>query len=154
MSKGQDLKEVEIWTDGASKGNPGPGGWGAVIRYKGAELKLYGGDLSTTNNQMELTAPINALNKLKERCSVKLHTDSKYVMDGITKWIYGWKKKNWKTQSGTAVKNSDLWKKLDEAAGRHKIEWIWVKGHNGIEGNEMADELANKGVETILKEKH
>lgn len=145
------MKQVEIWTDGASKGNPGPGGWGAWLKYGRHERKLCGGSLNTTNNQMELIAPINALNTLTEPCSVKLHTDSKYVKEGMTAWIYGWKKKNWKTQGGTTVKNADLWKKLDEAASRHKVEWIWVKGHDGIEGNEMADQLANQGVEEVLK---
>ena len=128
------MKEVEIWTDGASKGNPGPGGWGAWMKYKGHVLELCGGALSTTNNQMELTAPTEALCRLKEPCKVTLHTDSKYVQQGMT------------------VKNADLWKKLYEAAKPHDIEWVWVKGHDGIEGNERADFLANLGVEKTLEQ--
>ena len=134
-NKDISMKEVEIWTDGASKGNPGPGGWGAWMKYKGHVLELCGGALSTTNNQMELTAPTEALCRLKEPCKVTLHTDSK---------------KGWKTADGSPVKNSDLWKKLYEAAKPHDIEWVWVKGHDGIEGNERADFLANLGVEKTL----
>ena len=146
------MKEVEIWTDGASKGNPGPGGWGAWMKYKGHVLELCGGALSTTNNQMELTAPTEALCRLKEPCKVTLHTDSKYVQQGMTAWIYGWIKKGWKTADGSPVKNADLWKKLYEAAKPHDIEWVWVKGHDGIEGNERADFLANLGVEKTLEQ--
>ena len=149
-NKDMSMKEVEIGTDGASKGNPGPGGWGAWMKYKGHVLELCGGALSTTNNQMELTAPTEALCRLKEPCKVTLHTDSKYVQQGMTAWIYGWIKKGWKTADGSPVKNSDLWKKLYEAAKPHDIEWVWVKGHDGIEGNERADFLANLGVEKTL----
>ena len=147
-----EMKEVEIWTDGASKGNPGPGGWGAWMKYKGHVLELCGGALSTTNNQMELTAPTEALCRLKEPCKVILHTDSKYVQQGMTAWIYGWIKKGWKTADGSPVKNAELWKKLYEASKPHKIDWVWVKGHDGLEGNERADFLANLGVEKTLEE--
>ena len=140
------LKKVIIYTDGACKGNPGPGGWGALLRYGQVERKLWGGESDTTNNRMELLAAIRALENLKRSCHVDLHTDSQYVRQGITLWMPNWKKKNWRTSSGSAVKNQDLWKRLDEQAKRHQVEWHWVKGHAGDPGNEAADDLANRGV--------
>ncbi|MEE9313524.1 MAG: ribonuclease HI [Rhizobiaceae bacterium] len=141
------MKNVKIWTDGACSGNPGPGGWGALIRFGEHEKELDGGDFETTNNRMELMAAIEALNALKEPCTIDLYTDSKYVMEGITSWIFGWKKNNWKTAAKKAVKNADLWKLLDEATNRHKINWHWIKGHAGHDENERADELARMGME-------
>ena len=140
-------KAIHIYTAGACKGNPGPGGWGALLRFNGEERELFGGEASTTNNRMELTAVIEALGALKRPSHVMLHTDSQYVQKGITEWIHGWKARGWRTASKEPVKNVDLWKRLDEAAARHDIHWIWVKGHAGHEGNERADALANKGVE-------
>ena len=134
---------VEIATDGACKGNPGPGGWGAILRVGGSEKELSGGDPDTTNNRMELTAAIEALNALTRPCSVKLSTDSKYVMDGLTKWIHGWKRNGWMTASRKPVKNAELWHALIAAADRHEIEWVWVKGHAGHADNERADRLAS-----------
>ena len=142
-------KAINIYTDGACKGNPGPGGWGAVLEYDGEEKELYGGEPSTTNNRMELTAVIEALAALKRPCRVVLHTDSQYVQKGITEWIGGWKARGWKTASKQPVKNVDLWKKLDEAVQDHHIRWVWVKGHSGHDGNERADALANKGVASL-----
>jgi ribonuclease HI len=142
-------KIIHIYTDGACKGNPGPGGWGAVLEYDGTEREMYGGDPSTTNNRMELTAVIEALAALKRPCRVILHTDSQYVQKGITEWINGWKARGWKTAAKEPVKNVDLWKKLDEVVRTHDIDWVWVKGHAGDEGNERADALANKGVESL-----
>lgn len=143
------LPVVDIYADGACKGNPGPGGWGVLFRIttpeKSAEKELCGGEPSTTNNRMELTAAIEALSSLKRQCRVRLHTDSKYVIDGITSWIAGWQRRGWKTADGKPVKNEDLWRKLDEARAQHEVEWIWVKGHAGHEGNERADKLANQG---------
>lgn len=144
-------KIVEIWSDGASKGNPGPGGWGAVLRYGHNKKEIYGGEYNTTNNRMELKAAIEALKQLNRKCTVNIHTDSQYVKNGITLWIQGWKKKGWKTSSKQPVKNMDLWKELDSLAQRHEIHWEWVKGHVGIEDNERADALANLGVEQVLK---
>ncbi|HCJ50295.1 MAG TPA: ribonuclease HI [Gallionella sp.] len=141
---------VDIFTDGACKGNPGVGGWGALLRLKGKERELFGGEAHTTNNRMELMGAIAALEALTRPCQVRLHTDSKYVHQGITTWLAGWKRSGWKTASRKSVKNDDLWRRLDGAAAQHKIEWIWVKGHAGHEGNECADVLANKGVEMIL----
>lgn len=141
------MKQVSIWTDGACSGNPGPGGWGALIRFGEHEKELSGGDFDTTNNRMELTAAIEALNALKEPCSIKLYTDSQYVKGGMTGWIKGWKKNNWKTSAKKPVKNVELWKALDEAVARHDIDWHWVKGHAGHEENERADELARSGME-------
>jgi ribonuclease HI len=140
---------VEVYTDGACKGNPGRGGWGVLLRYGGRTRELCGGDAHTTNNRMELTAVIRALESLNRQCRVKLHTDSKYVQQGITAWIHDWKKRGWKTAAKKAVKNEDLWRRLDALAQLHEIEWLWVKGHAGHAGNERADELANRGVETV-----
>lgn len=139
--------KVEIFTDGACSGNPGPGGWGAILRFNGQEKELSGGASDTTNNRMEMTATIEALNTLKRPCTVILTTDSSYVKDGITKWLHGWKRNGWKTASKKPVKNEELWKALDEAVQRHNIEWRWVKGHAGHEENERADALARAGME-------
>ncbi|WP_265570449.1 ribonuclease HI [Sphingomicrobium nitratireducens] len=142
MAGGSGTGIVEIFTDGSCKGNPGPGGWGAVLRWNGEERELSGGDVETTNNRMELMAAIEALNALKRPCRVELTTDSVYVRDGITKWIHGWRKNGWKTAAKKPVKNADLWQALDEAQSRHRIDWHWVKGHSGHPENERADELA------------
>ncbi|HEX3063081.1 MAG TPA: ribonuclease HI, partial [Usitatibacter sp.] len=128
-------KAIHIYTDGACKGNPGPGGWGALLRYNGTERELFGGEAATTNNRMELTAVIEALQALTRPCRVLLHTDSTYVQKGITEWINGWKARGWRTAAKEPVKNSDLWRKLDEVVRGHDIDWIWVKGHAGHEGN-------------------
>lgn len=138
--------QVIIYTDGACKGNPGPGGWGVFLRYKEHEKELCGGESETTNNRMELMAAIMALEGLNHSSSVKLHTDSKYVLQGITEWMDNWKKRGWKTAAKKPVKNEDLWRRLDAAIEQHQINWIWVKGHSGDHGNEKADMLANKGV--------
>ena len=143
---------VNVYTDGACKGNPGVGGWGVVLSYGNRRRELYGGEPHTTNNRMELTAVIRALEALKRQCRVELHTDSKYVQQGISVWIHYWKKRGWKTADKKPVKNADLWRRLDELAQRHEVEWIWVKGHAGHDGNERADELANRGVETVKGE--
>ncbi|OZG73638.1 ribonuclease HI [Hahella sp. CCB-MM4] len=140
------MKKVEIYTDGACKGNPGPGGWGVVLIYGKQRKELWGGEANTTNNRMELTAAIQGLNALKQPCQVELYTDSQYVRKGITEWMTNWKKKQWRTASGSPVKNSELWKLLDEACQRHQVSWHWVKGHSGHPLNELADELANRGV--------
>ena len=142
-------QRVEIYTDGACSGNPGPGGWGTILRFGGHERELSGYDAETTNNRMELMAAIEALNALKGSRSVVLHTDSKYVMHGITEWMDNWKKRGWKTSNRKPVKNQDLWMLLDEAIARHEIQWKWVKGHDGIAGNEEADELANRGIDEL-----
>ncbi|WP_417457745.1 ribonuclease HI [Kordiimonas sp.] len=139
-------KTVDIYTDGACSGNPGPGGWGVLMLYGEHEKELTGGEMETTNNRMELTAAIEALNALSRPCKVDLHTDSTYVRDGITKWIHGWKAKDWRTAAKKPVKNADLWQALDKAVARHDINWIWVKGHAGDPGNERADALANQGM--------
>jgi ribonuclease HI len=144
------MKQVIIYTDGACRGNPGPGGWGALLKAGGHEKKLSGGEAPTTNNRMELTGAIMALEALHTRCAVTLHTDSKYVMQGLTEWLPGWKKRGWKTADKKPVKNEDLWRKLDELAAQHRVEWVWVKGHAGHDGNERADQLANRGVESVL----
>ncbi len=141
------MKQVEIFTDGACRGNPGPGGWGALLRFAGRERQLYGGAAETTNNRMELQAAIEALRALKEPCEVNLTTDSVYVRDGITKWLPNWKQKNWKTAARQPVKNVDLWQALDEQNQRHRIHWHWVKGHSGHRENEIADQLANRGID-------
>ena len=140
---------INVYTDGACKGNPGPGGWGAVLESGGQERELYGGVPATTNNRMELTAVIEALSALKRPCRVVLHTDSQYVQKGITEWITGWKARGWKTAAKEPVKNVDLWRKLDEVVRDHEIRWVWVKGHAGHDGNERADALANKGVASL-----
>ncbi|MEQ9316780.1 MAG: ribonuclease HI [Henriciella sp.] len=139
------LKIVEIWTDGACSGNPGPGGWGALLKSGDHTKEIHGGEADTTNNRMELMGAIEALNALKKPSKVKLHTDSTYVKDGLTKWIHGWKRNGWKTAAKKPVKNKDLWQALEAACERHDIQWIWVKGHAGDEGNERADELARLG---------
>ncbi len=143
------MKTVEIYTDGACKGNPGPGGWGAVLRYGDAEKQLYGGEADTTNNRMELMAAIRALELLNRPCNVILTTDSQYVRQGITEWIAGWKRKGWKTAAKKPVKNADLWQRLDAATQPHTIDWRWVKGHSGHPENELADQLANRGAEEV-----
>ena len=139
--------DIQIWTDGACSGNPGPGGWGALLIAGDNRKELHGGDPDTTNNRMELMAAIEALNALKKPSQVTLHTDSTYVKDGLTKWIHGWKRNGWKTAAKKPVKNKDLWQALEAACGRHEIKWVWVKGHAGDEGNEKADELARLGAE-------
>jgi ribonuclease HI len=140
---------VDIWTDGACSGNPGPGGWGAVLHYGGAEKEISGAEPATTNNRMELMAAIEALNALKRASTVRLHTDSKYVMDGVTKWIHGWKKNGWKTADKKPVKNEDLWRALEAAADRHEVTWKWVKGHADNKMNNRADELARGAIATL-----
>jgi ribonuclease HI len=144
------MKEVLIYTDGACKGNPGPGGWGAWLRSGTHEREIWGGEALTTNNRMELTAVIEALAALKSRSRVSLYLDSDYVRQGITSWIHGWKRKGWRTASGQPVKNVDLWKRLDALVPTHEIEWQWVRGHSGDPGNERADALANRGVDGVL----
>jgi ribonuclease HI len=140
---------VEIFTDGACKGNPGPGGWGALLRFGDHVKELHGGEPGTTNNRMELTAVIRALEALSRPCKVRLHTDSQYVQKGISAWIHQWKRRGWKTADNKPVKNAELWRRLDELAGQHDIDWLWVKGHAGHPGNERADELANLGVAAV-----
>lgn len=142
--------EVEIYADGACKGNPGPGGWGAWLRYGNKEKELFGGELLTTNNRMELTAVIRALEALNRTCRAKVLTDSVYVQKGMTEWLVGWKARNWRTADKKPVKNDDLWRVLDTLAQQHHVQWVWVKGHAGNAGNERADLLANKGVEQVL----
>ncbi|SIR03757.1 RNase HI [Aromatoleum tolulyticum] len=143
------MEEVEIFTDGACSGNPGPGGWGAILRSGPHEKEIWGGEPQTTNNRMELLAVIRALETLKRPVAARVHTDSQYVQKGISEWIHGWKKRGWKTASREPVKNEDLWRALDEAASRHKVAWIWVRGHAGHAENERADELARRGVEAV-----
>ncbi len=138
---------LEIFTDGACSGNPGPGGWGAILRFKGVEKELCGGEPGTTNNRMEMMAVIQALATLKRPCEIDLYTDSQYVQKGITEWVRGWKSRGWKTADKKPVKNEDLWRQLDEAAARHKIKWHWVRGHNGHPENERADALARQGLQ-------
>jgi len=137
---------VEIWTDGACSGNPGPGGWGALLRYNGTTRELSGAEPETTNNRMELQAVIEGLSALKERCHVIIHTDSKYVMDGVTKYLVTWKMKGWKTADKKEVKNIDLWQKLDDILPRHRVDWVWVRGHDGHAENERADALARGAI--------
>jgi ribonuclease HI len=145
------MAAVEIFSDGACKGNPGVGGWGALLRMGGTEKELFGGEANTTNNRMELTAVIQALTALTRPCEVLIHTDSQYVMKGMMEWIEGWKAKGWKTAAKQPVKNDDLWKTLDKLVAMHDVDWRWVKGHSGHPENERADQLANRGVESILK---
>lgn len=141
--------KVEIFTDGACRGNPGPGGWGALLRFNDKEKQLYGGQANTTNNQMELMAAIKALEALKKSCQVVLTTDSKYVKNGITEWIHNWQRNGWKTASKKPVKNKELWQELQTQISKHDIEWHWVKGHTGHVENELADELANKAIDEL-----
>lgn len=142
-----ETNRVEIHTDGACSGNPGPGGWGAILRFNGAAKELKGGEELTTNNRMELTAVIEALAALKRPCAVELYSDSTYMRDGITKWIHGWKRNGWKTADKKPVKNAELWQRLEEEKGRHEVAFHWVRGHDGDELNERADELARAGME-------
>ena len=144
---------VEIFTDGACKGNPGVGGWGALLQIRGKYLELCGGEPHTTNNRMELTGAIRALEALKRPSRVILHTDSKYVQQGISEWIHNWKQRGWKTAAKKPVMNEDLWRTLDDLASKHQVQWVWVKGHAGHDGNERADVLANRGVEELLNGK-
>jgi ribonuclease HI len=144
------MDQIKIYTDGACKGNPGVGGWGALLVAGQREKELFGGEKETTNNRMELMAVIQALGALKRPCQITLYTDSQYVLKGITEWIDGWKAKGWKTASKAPVKNVDLWQALDAARTTHQIEWCWVRGHTGHPGNERADQLANRGVESVL----
>ena len=147
----ETLKYVTIYTDGGCRGNPGIGGWGVVLNYDGHEKHLFGGEAETTNNRMELTAAIKALQALKQPCAVTLYTDSQYVKQGIEQWLANWKKNNWRTAAKKAVKNQDLWQLLDTEVQRHKVKWDWVKGHSGNPGNELADELANRGMDQLLE---
>ena len=149
-SQSSHIPHIIIYTDGACKGNPGPGGWGAVLRSGSHEKHLHGGEKHTTNNRMEISAVIFALRTLKQRSTVELWTDSQYVQKGVTEWLEGWKKRGWKTASKDPVKNADLWQELDALLPDHDISWHWVRGHNGHPGNELADQLANKGVEEFL----
>lgn len=143
-------QKVEIYTDGACRGNPGPGGWGAVLYYGDTSKEIFGGEAHTTNNRMELLAAINALASLKRSCELTLYTDSQYVRMGITQWISNWKKRNWQTAAKKPVKNADLWKDLDLQVARHSVNWVWVKGHAGNVGNELADALANRGADDYV----
>jgi ribonuclease HI len=143
------MSQVEIWTDGACSGNPGPGGWGAVCRFQDHEKEISGAEPDTTNNRMEMQAVIEALRGLKFPCDITLYTDSTYVLKGLTEWLPGWKKKNWKTASGSPVKNEDLWRILETECARHSIKWVWVKGHAGDEMNERADQLARSAIATL-----
>jgi ribonuclease HI len=143
------IDAVIIYTDGACRGNPGPGGWGVILSYKGKIKELYGAEKHTTNNRMELMAAIQALESLTKSCSVQLNSDSIYVLKGITDWMPNWKKRGWKTAAKTPVKNEDLWRRLDAAIAKHKVEWKWVKGHSGDTGNDRADMLANLGIDSL-----
>ena len=143
---------VNIYTDGACKGNPGVGGWGALLESGGQSREIYGGEPATTNNRMELMAVIRALEALKKPCRVRLHTDSQYVQLGISKWIHAWKKNGWRTADRKPVRNAELWRELDELAAQHEIEWLWVKGHAGHDGNERADQLANLGAASVASQ--
>ena len=141
---------VEIFTDGACRGNPGPGGWGVLLRFNGVEKTIKGSEQETTNNRMELQAAISALESLSRPCNIKLTTDSRYVMDGVREWMPNWKQRGWKTANKKAVKNVDLWRRLDELANEHEIEWHWVKGHSGHEENELVDQLANQAIDEMI----
>ena len=147
-----DSSRVQVWTDGACKGNPGPGGWGVLLRSGAHERELFGGEANTTNNRMELLAVIEALKALKRPCVLEVHTDSQYVQKGMTEWLEGWKRRGWLTAARKPVKNADLWRTLDELVGRHRVSWHWVRGHAGDPGNERADALANRGVELVGKQ--
>lgn len=142
-------EQITIYTDGACRGNPGPGGWGALLQFNDASKEIYGGEQQTTNNRMELMAAIMALESLKRACDIKLYTDSKYVLQGITEWMVNWKARGWKTAAKKPVKNEDLWRRLDAAIERHNIQWQWVKGHSGNAGNDSADRLANQGIDEL-----
>ncbi len=144
---------VEIFTDGACRGNPGPGGWGVLLRYNREEKKLYGGEPNTTNNRMELLAAIKGLEALKRPCAVRLTTDSQYVKNGLTEWLPNWKQRGWKTAAKKPVKNADLWQRLEAAVDRHDVEWRWVRGHSGHAENEIVDQLANQGIDELLYER-
>ena len=145
------MADIDIYTDGACKGNPGPGGWGALLRSGAHEKELWGGEAETTNNRMELTAVIRALEALKRPVQARVYTDSKYVQQGISEWIHGWKRNGWKTASKAPVKNADLWQQLDKLVAQHQLQWIWVKGHAGHPENERADALANRGIEELRR---
>jgi ribonuclease HI len=145
------MTAVEIWTDGACRGNPGPGGWAALLIAKSREKLLSGAELKTTNNRMELTAAIRALEALKEPCSVQLYTDSEYVQRGVTEWLPGWKQRGWRTAARKPVKNVDLWQALDALVERHRVQWHWVRGHSGVDGNERVDRQANAAIDALLK---
>ena len=149
------MNAIEIYTDGACKGNPGPGGWGALLKSADSQQELFGGELGTTNNRMEMQAVIEALSALKRPCKVTLHVDSQYVLKGMTEWLSGWKARGWKTAAKQPVKNVDLWQRLDEVVSKsgHQIDWRWVRGHNGDPGNEHADMLANRGVEQAMRQR-
>jgi len=147
-------QNIDIFTDGACSGNPGPGGWGAILRSGSHEKELFGGEAGTTNNRMELMAVIQALAALKRPVSARVHTDSQYVQKGISEWIHGWKRRGWKTADNKPVKNEDLWRELDRLTAGHRIEWVWVRGHNGHAENERADALARRGVEQVRKGSH
>lgn len=144
------VKRVEIYTDGACRGNPGPGGWGVLMLYQNHEKAFFGAERDTTNNRMELTAALQALVLLKESCEVDLYTDSQYVQKGMTEWLPGWKRRHWKKADNKPVKNADLWEKLDTETARHKVNWHWVRGHNNHPGNERADALANEAIDALL----
>ncbi len=147
MNSGEDM--VEIFTDGGCRGNPGIGGWGALLRYGETEKELWGGEMQTTNNRMELMAVIRALEAIRRSVPLRITTDSKYVKDGITQWIHNWKRNGWKTAAKKAVKNADLWQQLDQLVQQHQIEWAWIKGHSGHRENEIADELANRAMDEV-----
>ncbi len=152
MNSKQGSKVVDIFTDGACKGNPGVGGWGALLKYDSHVQELFGGEKQTTNNRMELLATIRALEALNQPCKIHLYTDSQYVQKGISEWVHAWKMRGWLTASKKPVKNADLWQQLDNLSRQHEIEWIWVRGHAGHEGNEQADELANRGVTLVMSD--